>query len=127
MCNKNIAKWSVLFSVPAHTGLIVNKIGLKFKLKRESLGLTQADFSELLGITQGYLSEVENGLKIPSDTLLMLLEHINKSQEEAMYKKKYTVLAEEHMATLKEVISLKEQILSSQKIPAFSRQLRKKS
>ena len=82
MCNKNIAKWSVLFSVPAHTGLIVNKIGLKFKLKRESLGLTQAEFSELLGITQGYLSDLENGLKIPSDTLLLLLEHINKSQEE---------------------------------------------
>ena len=82
MCNKNIAKWSVVFPVPAPTGLIVNKIGLKFKLKRESLGLTQAEFSELLGITQGYLSEVENGVKIPSDTLLLLLEHINKSQEE---------------------------------------------
>ena len=105
----------------------MNKIGLKFKLKRKILGLTQYEFSELLGITQGYLSDVENGVKTPSDTLLMLLEHINKSQEEAMYKKKYTVLAEEHMATLKEVISLKEQILSSQKIPAFSRQLRKKS
>ena len=127
MCKINITKWSVLFTVPAHTGLIVNKICLKFKLKRESLGLTQSEFSELLGITQGYLSEVENGVKIPSDTLLLLIEHINKSQEEAMYKKKYTVLAEEHMATLKEVISLKEQILSSQKIPAFSRQLRKKS
>ena len=82
MCNKNIAKWSVLFSVPAHTGLIVNKICLKFKLKRESLGLTQYEFSELLGITQGYLSDLENGVKIPSDTLLLLLEHINKSQDE---------------------------------------------
>ena len=59
----------------------MNKIGLKFKSKRESLGLTQSDFSKLLGITQGYLSDVENGLKIPSDTLLLLLEHINKSQE----------------------------------------------
>ena len=58
----------------------MNKIGLKFKLKRESLGLTQAEFSELLGITQGYLSDLENGLKIPSDTLLLLFEHINKSQ-----------------------------------------------
>jgi len=51
-------------------------------LKRESLGLTQAEFSELLGITQGYLSDLENGVKIPSDTLLLLLEHINKSQDE---------------------------------------------
>ena len=60
----------------------MNKTGLKFKLRREGLGLTQSDFSKLLGITQGYLSDVENGLKIPSDTLLLLLEHINKSQEE---------------------------------------------
>ena len=58
----------------------MNKIGLKFKLKRASLGLTQAEFSELLGITQGYLSDLENGVKTPSDTLLLLFEHINKSQ-----------------------------------------------
>ena len=58
----------------------MNKIGLKFKQKRASLGLTQAEFSELLGITQGYLSDLENGVKIPSDTLLLLFEHINKSQ-----------------------------------------------
>ena len=58
----------------------MNKIGLKFKLKRGSHGLTQAEFSELLGITQGYLSGLENGVKIPSDTLLLLFEHINKSQ-----------------------------------------------
>ena len=80
MCSVHIVKWSVVFPVPAPTGLIVNKIGLKFKLKRESLGLTQAEFSELLGITQGYLSDLENGVKIPSDTLLLLFEHINKSQ-----------------------------------------------
>ena len=58
----------------------MNKIGLKFKLKRKSLGLTQSEFSRLLGITQGYLSEVENGVKIPSDILLLLIEHINKSK-----------------------------------------------
>ena len=89
----------------------MNKTGLKFKLKRESLGLTQSDFSKALGITQGYLSDVENGLKIPSDTLLLLLEHINKSQEEEGYKKKYVLLAEEYLTALKEIISLKEQIL----------------
>ena len=82
VCNKNITKWKFLFPVPAQTGLIVNKSGLKFKLKRASLGLTQAEFSELLGITQGYLSDLENGVKIPSVTLLLLLEHINRSQGE---------------------------------------------
>ena len=59
---------------------MMNKIGLKFKLKRKSLGLTQFEFSRLLGITQGYLSEVENEIKIPSDSLLLLFEHINKSE-----------------------------------------------
>ena len=82
MCSMYLVKWSVVFPVPAPTGLIVNQIALKFKSKRESLGLTQAEFSELLGITQGYLSDLENGVKIPSDTLLLLLEHINKSQDE---------------------------------------------
>ena len=75
-------KWKLLFLVPAHTGLIVNQIALKFMLKRKSLGLTQAEFSMLLGISQGYLSDLENGVKIPSDTLLLLLEHINKSRDE---------------------------------------------
>ena len=59
----------------------MNTIGLKFKLKRESLGLTQSDFSKALGITQGYLSDLENGVKIPSDTLLLLFEHVNKSKQ----------------------------------------------
>ena len=58
----------------------MHKIGLKFKLKRKSLGRTQSEFSRLLGITQGYLSDVENGIKIPSDSLLLLFEHINKSK-----------------------------------------------
>jgi|TARA_B100000809_G_scaffold104076_1_gene102645 transcriptional regulator with XRE-family HTH domain len=103
----------------------VNKTGLKFKLKRESLGLTQSDFSKALGITQGYLSDLENGVKIPSDTLLLLFEHIIKSQEEEMYKAKYIILAKEHMVALKQVLSLKEQFSSLEQVPEFSRKLRK--
>ena len=104
----------------------MNKIGLKFKLKRKILGLTQYEFSELLGITQGYLSDLENGVKIPSDTLLLLFEHIIKSKEEEMYKAKYMMLAEEHMVALKRVLSLKEQISSlEQEVPTFPRKLRK--
>ena len=104
----------------------MHKIGLKFKLKRGSLGLTQSEFSELLGITQGYLSDVENGVKIPSDTLLLLFEHIIKSKVEEMYKRKYVILAEEHMVALKRVLSLKEQISSLEQVPEFPRKLRKK-
>ena len=104
----------------------MNKIGLKFKSIRESLGLTLSEFSELLGITQGYLSDLENGVKIPSDTLLLLFEHIIKSEEEEMYKVKYMMLAEEHLVALKHVFSLKEQIFSLEKeVPTFPRKLRK--
>ena len=103
----------------------MNKTGLKFKLKRESLGLTQSDFSKALGITQGYLSDLENGVKIPSDTLLLFFEHIIKSQEEEIYKAKYIILAKEHMVALKQVLSLKEQFSSLEQVPEFSRKLRK--
>ena len=88
------------------------QIGKKFKLKRKSLGLTQSDYSKLLGIAQGYLSEIENGVKIPSDTLTLLLEHIDKSQNGENYKQKYLELAEEHMSALKEIFSLKQELLS---------------
>ena len=91
----------------SQAGLIMNKIGFKFKLKRESLGLTQSEFSEVLGISQGYLSDVEHGIKIPSDSLLLLFEYVSKTQEEEIYKQKYIMLAEKHMAALKEVLSLK--------------------
>jgi transcriptional regulator with XRE-family HTH domain len=104
----------------------VNKIGIKFKSKRESPGLTQSDFAKTLGITQGYLSDVENGLKIPSDTLLLLFEHIIQSKEEEMYKAKYMMLAEEHVSALKQVLSLKEQISSLEQVPKLSRKLSKK-
>ena len=97
----------------------MNTVG--FKLKRKRLGLTQADFSKALGITQGYLSDVENGLKTPSNTLLLLFEHIIKSKEEDMYKAKYMMLAEEHMLALQRVLSLKDQISSlEQEVPAFT-------
>ena len=104
----------------------MKKIGLMFKLKRESFSLTQFDFSKALGITQGYLSDVENGVKVPSDTLLLLFEHITKIKEEEMYKAKYIMLAEEHMVALQQVLSLKEQISSLEQVPAYTRKLRKK-
>ena len=74
----------------------MNKIGLKFKSKRESLGLTQAEFSELLGITQGYLSDLENGVKTPSDTLLLLFEYINKSQKEMLMESRVNLKVMKH-------------------------------
>jgi len=88
------------------------QIGKKFKLKRKSLGLTQSEYSKLLGIAQGYLSEIENGVKIPSYTLTLLLEHIDKSRKGEKYQQKYLELAEEHMLALKDIFSLKQELLS---------------
>ena len=41
----------------------------KFLYFRKKLGLTQKELGEKLGIAQGYLSDIENGRKVPSDTL----------------------------------------------------------
>ena len=38
----------------------------KFKEQRKILGLTQIDFCSLLGISQGYLSDLESNKKVPS-------------------------------------------------------------
>ena len=66
-------------------------IAKKFKLKRKSVGLTQSEYSKLLGIAQGYLSEIENGVKIPSNKLVLLHDHISRSLKEENYKQKWEI------------------------------------
>ncbi len=56
----------------------MNAISRKFKSKRKKLNLTQYKFAELLGVSQRYLSDVENGKKVPSVTLLLLLGHVSR-------------------------------------------------
>ena len=41
-------------------------LGLAVKTLRKNKGLTQGNFCEMVGITQSYLSQVENGNKEPS-------------------------------------------------------------
>tara|TARA_R110002020_G_scaffold26275_1_gene84922 strand:+ start:487 stop:774 length:288 start_codon:yes stop_codon:yes gene_type:complete len=41
-------------------------LGLAVKTLRKNKGLTQGNFCETVGITQSYLSQVENGNKEPS-------------------------------------------------------------
>ena len=43
----------------------MNAISRKFKSTRKKLNLTQHKFAELLGVSQGYLSDVEHGKKVP--------------------------------------------------------------
>ena len=63
----------------------MNAISRKFKSTRKKLNLTQYKFSELLGVSQGYLSDVENGKKVPSVTLLLLLGHVSRGSTETNF------------------------------------------
>jgi len=48
-------------------------VGSRIKSIRNIKRLTQRDFAESLGVGQGHLSEIERGLKDPSDTMLTAL------------------------------------------------------
>jgi repressor LexA len=50
-------------------------MGVRIRKARLSLGLTQKEFASSLGIVQGFLSGIETGRKVPSDTLLIALTH----------------------------------------------------
>lgn len=52
-----------------------NSIGERIREVRRNRGLTQKLFADSLGIAQGYLSSIESGRQIPSDTLLIALQH----------------------------------------------------
>ena len=51
------------------------KLGKRIKLLRTSSNLNQVEFSQVLGISQGYISKVESGIAYPS---LKALYMINK-------------------------------------------------
>ena len=48
-------------------------IGGKIKALRKSLGLSQADFSNKIGIRQGHLSEIERDISTPSANIVLSL------------------------------------------------------
>lgn len=55
---------------------MASKIGEIIKSVRVERAMTQHEFSKSLGIAQGYLSDIEHGKKLPSDTLLIALAHL---------------------------------------------------
>ncbi len=61
------------------------EIGRRIKEIRLSRGLTQQAFASSLGIVQGFLSDVERGKKLPSDTLLIALCHLYEINEEWLF------------------------------------------
>ncbi len=56
--------------------------GRRIKEIRQLKGLTQKEFADSLGIVQGFLSGLERGKKVPSDTLLIALCHLYEINEE---------------------------------------------
>ena len=110
----------------------------KFLLFRKKSGFTQKEFGKKLGIVQGYLSDIENGRKVPSKTLDILFEftvraskgksqiqkvsrnftEINGDQTEvnggqgevAVYREKYLDLLEKHIQLQEEISSLREEL-----------------
>jgi len=51
----------------------VKFLGYKLKNLRDVLGLSMTDLKKLSGIDQGYISEIENGKKQPSDNTVQKL------------------------------------------------------
>jgi transcriptional regulator with XRE-family HTH domain len=47
----------------------------KIKNLRKLLGMTQEEFGKQLGISQGFVSELEKGSKEPSETLLIAMQY----------------------------------------------------
>lgn len=56
-------------------------IGERIRKVRHNQGLTQKAFADSLGIAQGYLSSIESGKKVPSDTLMIALSHLYRIDE----------------------------------------------
>ena len=50
--------------------------GERIRAIRNSRKMTQKEFSASLGIVQGFLCSIERGRKIPSDTLMIALQHL---------------------------------------------------
>ena len=101
----------------------------KIKEMRKALGMNQVKFGDTIGISQGFLSDLEKGSKTPSKSLSLLLKKLYQDQDVKFEKKvllinetasqsnsqndlkvKYITLMEEHVKCLSEVINLKEEI-----------------
>lgn len=60
-------------------------LGERVKFIRTSKGMTQKTFSASLGIAQGFLCSIERGRKIPSDTLMVAIQHLYRINREWLY------------------------------------------
>ena len=61
-------------------------IAANLKRYRKKLGLSQGDLAVLTGVTQSYISQIENGLcNITVDLLDIFATHLKVSQYELLY------------------------------------------
>jgi DNA-binding transcriptional regulator YiaG len=58
--------------------------GEEIKALRKSLNLTQPAFSEALGVSETYVSYLENGKREPSKTLCLLLDSLKTKTEKGV-------------------------------------------
>lgn len=63
-------------------------MGDRIRRVRQARRLTQAAFAESLGIGQSFLSSIEQGKKIPSDTLLIAMSHRYELDERWLFSGK---------------------------------------
>jgi transcriptional regulator with XRE-family HTH domain len=56
-------------------------LGERIRQVRQGHRLTQKAFADSLGIAQGFLSSLESGRKVPSDTLMIALTHLYRVEE----------------------------------------------
>ena len=91
----------------------------KFKTQRKKLRCTQLNFCSLLGISQGYLSDLENNVKSPSKSLILLLDYISRpklnkglpaDRDSSLFKQQYLDLLEKHTKVLEENIYLRKKL-----------------
>lgn len=124
-------------------------IGLKCQEYRLIKGLSQKNFSKILGISQGYLSDIENAKKFPSKSLRILLKTIiningntqpgykenlepkiseqivklqasqTTSKGDTMYKEKYIKLMEEQIKLMQELQEVKSDLEKLKKAPSL--------
>ena len=53
---------------------VVEAVSGRIRLLRESVGMSQGDFADALGVSRGYISNIENGKAEPTITLLWEIE-----------------------------------------------------
>lgn len=100
----------------------VKEMGMRFKLIRQKLGITQTNLAEQLGTSQVMIYRIEKGEKIMSSLFLKLVlffsPHVSLDalfakqfdiDDERVFSKDYSVntIVKERLATLREEITAK--------------------